>query len=788
MKSQSPASTFIVAIEMTALGDNSRQFGQSWIPPGRKTQSVGSDRTVTFEPWLYEFAYIYSGPWLDLIEPHYSYPPKARKPKLSHRHEPNQNHVPHVDEATMDEASNISVEMKGLPCRSTAAKEILLQPALRSSSELLSVAVSRPSMSLEPPPMPSGLPRIPFRPPLIHPELPPTPSEPPPRPPEPPPRPPEPPPRSPEPPPRPPEFPSRPLEPPLKRQHSGSIKSSSNPSTPDSSYINCGIQDSRKPRSKKRFMGCVRGKSKAKRHNGTNEPANITSDPIHSHGDGCSTSISCHEPHHQYDAYYHDNSKETPLPPESVPRQSSSSLLSKIKTSLTRSSSGDQTSSRNGKDSKSGRDSRSTTRSISSRLKQHVVEPLTKLTRHGSKSSHRSSSDSSLPSSSCSAGSSIENYPASGSSTLQRATPSSTSSLCSHSAYKKQAHCALDLQVIPEGPPRPFQCTFCFEQCDNRPDWMKHERSHFPEHGWTCMINSQDHIQYDGRILCDFCGLVDKSHRFSQHNVDACVNSMLEDRTFSTESDIKYHLLTTHNHDNTTIEDMQAWEWPTCMDNWFWSCGFCDTVLLSWDKRQDHIADEHFENECTLALWDPLTSPYPRSRQSSTLVRGFPRWEQSTLLKAIKQPAISDFINRVGQARPPNQCRLCRITFSTFEDLSQHMTQWHGHPKSWSCPNTIKGATFKDFFGPGGSCVDNDICFYCRTSFSNNQPNWSLRKRHLEEEHHFNECTHEKFFKLDQFCRHLANTHKVDMDSMNDFTLACEREDDRTPATGLVGE
>jgi len=241
------------------------------------------------------------------------------------------------------------------------------------------------------------------------------------------------------------------------------------------------------------------------------------------------------------------------------------------------------------------------------------------------------------------------------------------------------------------------------------------------------------------------------------------------------------------------IEDMQTWEWPRCMDSWFWSCGFCDSVLLSWDERQSHIADEHFENMCTMALWNPLTSPYPWSKQSSTLVRGFPRWEQSTLLAAIRQPTILDFINRVGETRPRNQCRLCKIAFSTFDDLSQHMTQWHGHPRSWSCPTPAKGSTFKDFFEPDGSythnsaVADNDICLYCGKKFSNNPPNWSLRKRHLEEEHHFNECAHEKFFKQDQFCRHLANSHNVDIEYMKDFISSCWREDDRTPATGLVG-
>ena len=376
-----------------------------------------------------------------------------------------------------------------------------------------------------------------------------------------------------------------------------------------------------------------------------NEPRDLANDRLYGYRDGCGTSILPHESGQQYDAHYRHDSKETLRPSEPVPRQSISSFL-KAKMGLTRSRSGNQTSDENGRDSNAGRDSRSTTRSLSSKLKQHVVEPLAKLTRHGSKDSHRPLSNSSPLPSSHTTDVPTQHCLASSSSTLERSSPSSTSTLCSPAAYEKHSNFGLNIQVIPQGPPRPFQCTFCLEQCENRSDWMKHERSHFPMQGWTCMINSQDRIQYDGRILCDFCGIVDKSHCFAQHNIDACVNSRFGNRTFATEGDMAHHLATVHNHDNTMIEDMQSWEWPRCMDSWFWSCGFCDSVLLSWDERQSHIADEHFENMCTMALWNPLTSPYPWSKQSSTLVRGFPLWEQSTLLEAIRQSTILDFINR----------------------------------------------------------------------------------------------------------------------------------------------
>jgi len=164
------------------------------------------------------------------------------------------------------------------------------------------------------------------------------------------------------------------------RQHSSSSELGSNSTIPDSSYANSRVQDNRKPKRKKRFMCCIRGKRKDERYNGINEPRDLVNDRPHGCKDGCSTSTLPHEPGQQYDAHYRHDSKETLQPSESVPRQPTPSFFSKIKASLARSRSGNQASDENGRDSNAGRDSRSTTRSLCSKLRQHVVEPLAKLT------------------------------------------------------------------------------------------------------------------------------------------------------------------------------------------------------------------------------------------------------------------------------------------------------------------------------------------------------------------------------------------------------------------------
>ena len=213
----------------------------------------------------------------------------------------------------------------------------------------------------------------------------------------------------------------------------------------------------------------------------------------------------------------------------------------------------------------------------------------------------------------------------------------------SYAVYEENGLLELDIRIITGGPPLPFQCTFCLKPCGEESDWIQHEWSHFPQHGWTCMINGQTHVQ-NGWVCCSFCGDTDQKHDFSPHNTDRCSNKRILDRTFTTESEMQRHLHTVHGNDRVMANVMKSWNWPQCMDEWYWYCGFCNTVLPSWDKRKDHL-NEHFRNGETMSTWDPLTSPYPWSKQSSTLIPGFSQWQPSKLL-AIQQHTILDLVNK----------------------------------------------------------------------------------------------------------------------------------------------
>jgi hypothetical protein len=80
------------------------------------------------------------------------------------------------------------------------------------------------------------------------------------------------------------------------------------------------------------------------------------------------------------------------------------------------------------------------------------------------------------------------------------------------------------------------------------------------------------------------------------------------------------------------------------INEWYWRCGFCENILHSWDDRQNHIADEHFEIGQTLSSWNSSTSPYPWDKLSSKPISGFPHWDVSTLRSM--QPTILDDIYR----------------------------------------------------------------------------------------------------------------------------------------------
>ncbi len=199
-------------------------------------------------------------------------------------------------------------------------------------------------------------------------------------------------------------------------------------------------------------------------------------------------------------------------------------------------------------------------------------------------------------------------------------------------------------QITPESAPQPFQCTFCLTQCGRKWDWIQHEQcTHMWRQQLRCEPNDSAREQ-NSRAILTYRGTVDRAHHFPQHNSDTRLTRRIEDCTTTSQSDPEHHLRTGRNQDQGIINNRQSWRWLKNKNNWFWNCGFCDTLLRSWTERQEHIA-EHFEKGTTMSSWSPLRSPYPLTKFTLTPVPGFPRWDLAPLL-AIQRPELLDFINR----------------------------------------------------------------------------------------------------------------------------------------------
>ena len=169
----------------------------------------------------------------------------------------------------------------------------------------------------------------------------------------------------------------------------------------------------------------------------------------------------------------------------------------------------------------------------------------------------------------------------------------------------------LNIETSPLAAPRPFQCTFCLTQCTGKQDWNQHERSnHFQRRGWGNVLDGLTEEQSSCYALSS-----------SQRSSDTCVTPICEGRRPSHRSEPEGY-----------------------MNDWYWNCGFCSLVLRSWDERQEHIADEHFEKGTTMSVWDPLKPPLPWKRSTGTPVPGFPSWDLDELL-AIQQPNLADSID-----------------------------------------------------------------------------------------------------------------------------------------------
>ncbi|KAI1948255.1 hypothetical protein LOZ07_004931 [Ophidiomyces ophidiicola] len=354
----------------------------------------------------------------------------------------------------------------------------------------------------------------------------------------------------------------------------------------------------------------------------------------------------------------------------------------------------------------------------------------------------------------------------------------------------------LDLDIsVSLGEPRPFQCTFCLMQWENREEWAYHEAS-FHMRPYGNLLSQAD--QANEEVLFSMSDVV-STHSSIEHQEPTAASEEQPNEFLS----LGYHL---YSQGEAEPKKSESWNWLEKRSNWFWNCGFCDLLMRTWSERQDHIA-EHFEEGMTMVSWNPLRSPYPISKFTLTPVEGFPLWDFSPL-QSLQQPGVH------GDAYGAStiQCKMCRKNFPDLDAFSLHNELWHVTPETYICPGPGHASNPGVFFDTETITADAselaslnlenlqtdqsslttktiytyDYCLCCGEIFHESPPDWDARKQHLQDMHCISETdnlTHDHrhnhgqpFYREELFSLHLANCHNVRFDYLTEFTEFCRKK------------
>ncbi|KMU74616.1 hypothetical protein CISG_04323 [Coccidioides immitis RMSCC 3703] len=366
----------------------------------------------------------------------------------------------------------------------------------------------------------------------------------------------------------------------------------------------------------------------------------------------------------------------------------------------------------------------------------------------------------------------------------------------------------LDLEIqMPLGEPRPFQCTFCLMQWENKEEWAYHEAAfHMRPYG---NLYSQDEgvVTHDD-VMFSMSDVVSTFSRYENqepsHDAEAAAEKCIS---------FGYHLYSDNPQALEGPKRIDSWNWLEKRSNWFWNCGFCELILRTWAERQEHVA-EHFEQGTTMISWNPLRSPYPISKFTMTPVEGFPPWDLSPL-HCLQQPGFQDEVYRASQCPPELKCQTCEKHFPDTNASIQHTKLWHNTPESWICPGPEHASNPGVFFDTEIYTEDAsdlaslnldenpniqadqasvnakkvytyDYCLCCGEIFSESPADWSARKQHLRDVHCICETDDigydhkhnngEPFYREELFSLHLANCHNVRLEYLTEFTEICRKK------------
>ncbi|KAM0281181.1 hypothetical protein ACHAO9_010869 [Fusarium lateritium] len=147
---------------------------------------------------------------------------------------------------------------------------------------------------------------------------------------------------------------------------------------------------------------------------------------------------------------------------------------------------------------------------------------------------------------------------------------------------------------------RMFPCTFCCDSFKSKYDWARHEKSlHLNLQVWRCVPFGGTVISSEtGRAHCAYCSLLDpNAEHLDSHNHNAC-QSEGQTPIFSRKDHLVQHLRLVHRMEILPIIDSWKDEGPLVSSR----CGFCSTLMQTWQERVDHLA-QHFRKGATMDEW-----------------------------------------------------------------------------------------------------------------------------------------------------------------------------------------
>ncbi|CZR58248.1 uncharacterized protein PAC_08139 [Phialocephala subalpina] len=321
--------------------------------------------------------------------------------------------------------------------------------------------------------------------------------------------------------------------------------------------------------------------------------------------------------------------------------------------------------------------------------------------------------------------------------------------------------------------PKAFQCTFCLKQCKGQNEWEGHELfQHIRKKIWICMplgpVDKSDHGD-----VCAFCGVADpdSDHR-SEHNALQCHDGK-KDRTFISKEALQRHLSTVHNQTEMTPK-MHDWSRYPNDGDWYWKCGFCDTLLPNWTDRVEHIG-VHFNKGMVMSSWDPLTPPYPLDKITLNCATWIPPldWDARTLWDLERNRKRSGW-SWTQALEEQWFCRTATLMFASEARLMSNVMTSILAPYFFPIDRHVKS-----FF--------DDTCPFCNERFvkiAELYPEiddiWDVRVLHLERGHNFEGCeTACKSTCAGDVLLHLANIHNVSFSETTFEVLESCRKDER---------